>query len=68
MLRRAVDVFGFHLAGLDLRQNSDIHALAIGELFEQAGVELSYADLPSRIGRRSCAESSRAQGRWPRRS
>ena len=46
MLRRAVDVFGFHLAGLDLRQNSDIHALAIGELFEQAGVELSYADLP----------------------
>ena len=46
MLRRAVDVFGFHLAGLDLRQNSDIHALAIGELFEQAWVELSYADLP----------------------
>ena len=46
MLRRAVDVFGFHLAGLDLRQNSDVHALTIGELFEQAGVELSYTDLP----------------------
>ena len=24
-LRRAVDVFGFHLASLDLRQNSDVH-------------------------------------------
>ena len=46
MLRRAVDVFGFHLAGLDLRQNSDIHALTIGELFEQAGIGLSYTDLP----------------------
>jgi phosphoenolpyruvate carboxylase len=46
MLRRAIDVFGFHLVGLDLRQNSDIHALTIGELFEQAGVEPSYADLP----------------------
>jgi phosphoenolpyruvate carboxylase len=46
MLRRAVDVFGFHLAGLDLRQNSDVHALTIGELFEQAGIELSYTDLP----------------------
>ena len=46
MLRRAVDVFGFHLAGLDLRQNSDIHALTVGELFEQAGVEPSYAGLP----------------------
>ena len=45
MLRRAVDVFGFHLAGLDLRQNSDIHALTVGELFEQAGIGL-YTDLP----------------------
>ena len=31
-LRRAVDVFGFHLAALDLRQNSDVHERAIGEL------------------------------------
>jgi MFS family permease len=35
MLRRAVDVFGFHLTGLDLRQNSDVHALTIGELFDE---------------------------------
>jgi phosphoenolpyruvate carboxylase len=46
MLRRAVDVFGFHLAGLDLRQNSDVHALTVGELFEQASPGLAYAGLP----------------------
>jgi phosphoenolpyruvate carboxylase len=32
-LRRAVDVFGFHLAGIDLRQNSDIHERTTAELF-----------------------------------
>ena len=31
-LRRAVDVFGFHLAALDLRQNSDVHERVIGEM------------------------------------
>jgi phosphoenolpyruvate carboxylase len=34
MLRRAVDVFGFHLAGIDLRQNSDVHEATVAELFE----------------------------------
>ncbi len=33
-LRRAVDVFGFHLAGIDLRQNADVHERAVAELFE----------------------------------
>ena len=37
-LRRAVDVFGFHLAALDLRQNSDVHARTVGELAAQAGL------------------------------
>jgi phosphoenolpyruvate carboxylase len=36
-LRRAVDVFGFHLASLDLRQNSDVHARVMAELVETAG-------------------------------
>ena len=36
-LRRAVDVFGFHLASLDLRQNSDVHARTMAELVERAG-------------------------------
>jgi phosphoenolpyruvate carboxylase len=35
-LRRAVDVFGFHLAAIDLRQNSDVHERTVGELFEMA--------------------------------
>jgi phosphoenolpyruvate carboxylase len=35
-LRRAVDVFGFHLASVDLRQNSDVHERVIGELVSAA--------------------------------
>jgi phosphoenolpyruvate carboxylase len=38
-LRRAVDVFGFQLASLDLRQNSDVHARVMAELVEVASVE-----------------------------
>ena len=32
-LRRAVEVFGFHLASVDLRQNSDVHERVLAELF-----------------------------------
>ena len=44
-LQRAVDAFGFHLAALDLRQNSDAHQRAVAEMvgFVQPGLE--YADL-----------------------
>nr|WP_221320242.1 phosphoenolpyruvate carboxylase [Chitinivorax tropicus] len=38
-LRRAVDVFGFHLAPLDMRQHSGIHESVVAELFERAGLE-----------------------------
>jgi len=31
-LRRAIDAFGFHLATLDLRQNSDAHARTVAEM------------------------------------
>lgn len=44
-LRRAVDVFGFHLAAIDLRQNSDVHARTVGELLETGGVCASYRAL-----------------------
>jgi phosphoenolpyruvate carboxylase len=37
-LRRAVAVFGFHLAPLDLRQNSAVHEAAVAELLHCAGV------------------------------
>jgi len=44
-LRRAVDVFGFHLASLDLRQNSDVHQRVVGELFEKAAPGTAYETL-----------------------
>ncbi len=44
-LIRAVDVFGFHLARLDLRQNSDVHARCVADLFRVAGVEPDYESL-----------------------
>lgn len=50
-LIRTLDVFGFHLATLDLRQNSDVHARVVGELLAVAGVEANYAalDEPARV-------------------
>ncbi|WP_230530153.1 phosphoenolpyruvate carboxylase [Microvirga roseola] len=45
-LRRAVDVFGFHLASLDLRQNSDVHQRVVAELFERAIPGTGYESLP----------------------
>lgn len=44
-LRRAIDVFGFHLASLDLRQNSDVHEHAVAELLANAGVHAGYRAL-----------------------
>ncbi len=44
-LRRAVDVFGFHLAALDLRQNSDVHEAVVAELLARARVAADYAAL-----------------------
>jgi phosphoenolpyruvate carboxylase len=40
-----VSVFGFHLAALDLRQNSDVHEEVVGELLARAGVHSDYAAL-----------------------
>ncbi|SIT15652.1 phosphoenolpyruvate carboxylase [Achromobacter sp. MFA1 R4] len=37
-LQQAVEVFGFHLATVDLRQSSDVHENALAELFSRAGV------------------------------
>ena len=41
-LIRAVQVFGFHLATVDLRQSSDQHELVVAELFKAAGIEAHY--------------------------
>lgn len=44
-LIRAVEVFGFHLARLDLRQNSAVHERVVAELLKVAGVAEDYAAL-----------------------
>ncbi|WP_336029963.1 phosphoenolpyruvate carboxylase [Geodermatophilus sp. FMUSA9-8] len=44
-LRDAVEVFGFHLAGLDMRQNSSVHEEVLAELLAWAGVCPDYASL-----------------------
>jgi len=44
-LMRAVSVFGFHLATVDLRQSSDQHELVVAELLATAGVHKHYAKL-----------------------
>ena len=44
-LRRAVDAFGFHLAEIDLRQNSAVHERTVAELFEDARGS-NYKQLP----------------------
>src|SRR5216684_2936685 len=43
-LRRAVEVFGFHLASLDLRQSSEVHRHSVAELFDSV-LPTGYADL-----------------------
>ncbi|WP_425230975.1 phosphoenolpyruvate carboxylase [Sphingomonas sp.] len=50
-LIRAVDLFGFHLATLDLRQNSAVLERVAAELLREAGVEPDYLalDEPARV-------------------
>jgi phosphoenolpyruvate carboxylase len=44
-LIRAVEVFGFHLATVDLRQSSDQHEAVVAELLTAARVEKNYSQL-----------------------
>jgi len=44
-LIRAVEVFGFHLATVDLRQSSDKHEEVVAELLSAARVEKNYSQL-----------------------
>ena len=43
---RQAEIFGFHLATLDIRQHSQRHRQALAELFERYGMAESYADWP----------------------
>ena len=42
-LMKAIDVFGFHLATVDVRQSSDVHEAVISELLHKAGYDFDYA-------------------------
>ncbi|MAT07333.1 MAG: phosphoenolpyruvate carboxylase [Acidimicrobiaceae bacterium] len=44
-LCRSVEIFGTHLCGLDMRQNSALHEEVVAELFKIGGVTADYASL-----------------------
>ncbi|RVW03401.1 phosphoenolpyruvate carboxylase [Rhodococcus spongiicola] len=44
-LRNTLEVFGFHLSGLDMRQNSEVHETVVAELLAWAGVHPDYQSL-----------------------
>ncbi len=44
-LRRAASVFGFHLAAVDLRQNSEVHERVVAELFAATQPDVDYLRL-----------------------
>src|SRR5205814_10473988 len=44
-LRRAADTFGFYLAGVDLRQNSEVHECTVRGLFGMTCTDVNYAGL-----------------------
>ena len=55
-LRRAVEVFGFHLATVDLRQSSDKHEAVIAELLQVSRLEPDYASLDEKRRRKQLLE------------
>lgn len=67
-LIRAAEVFGFHLATVDLRQSSDKHEEVVAELLATARVESNYSGLDEAAKRRvllgllNDARSLRVQG------
>ncbi len=76
-LIRAVEVFGFHLATVDLRQSSDQHERVVAELLAVARIEPDYAalpeearrgaaDAPAAATRGRCASWARSTRRTPR--
>lgn len=67
-LIRAVRTFGFHLATIDLRQNSAVHERVVAELLANAGVEDDYLALAedARVAllRRELASARPLRSRW----
>ena len=44
-LLEAIDVFGFYLATIDMRQDSSVHEACVAELLKSAGINDHYSDL-----------------------
>ena len=44
-LLEAIDVFGFYLASIDMRQDSSVHEACVAELLKSAGINDHYSDL-----------------------
>ena len=44
-LIESTKVFGFHLATIDIRQNSEVHQECVSELLNNAGIESNYINL-----------------------
>jgi len=55
-LRRAAEVFGFHLAPLDMRQHSGVHEQVTGELLAKAGLA-DYAQQDENARRRTLLDA-----------
>jgi len=47
-VQRSLAIFGAHLCGLDMRQNSAVHERIVGDLLSQADVTGRYLDLDER--------------------
>lgn len=47
-LLEAIDIFGFHLATIDMRQDSSVNEACVAELLKSAGICDDYSDLPEK--------------------
>jgi phosphoenolpyruvate carboxylase len=59
-LRRAAEVFGFHLAPLDMRQHSGIHEQVVSELLEHGTGQAGYMQLDEAARRSALLAALRA--------
>lgn len=44
-LLQAVEIFGFYLASIDMRQDSSVHEACVAELLKSAGIHSRYSEL-----------------------
>ena len=57
-LQRAVDVFGFHLAPIDLRQNAKVHERTVAEILAAVSPGFDYRSLERGRARRAPAQGA----------